>query len=287
MTILVTGCKGQLGSEFRKIASYSSDYQWIFTDHDTLDISNENDVIKFFQTHSIGICINCAAYTAVDKAEDDYDKAHNINTIAVGILARCCKLHNTVLFHISTDYIFDGNNDTPYTETDIANPISVYGKTKVEGENVIKKSGCYYVIMRTSWLYSSTGNNFVKTMLRLAEDRRSVNVVNDQYGSPTWAFDLANTIMFIIGRNADKEIHEIFNYSNDGIISWYEFANAIFKISGKNCKAIPITTEEFGSKAARPKYSAFNKNKIKSYTGLSIPFWRDSLIKCIEELNRK
>lgn len=286
MIILVTGCRGQLGSEFKKIASYSSDYQWIFTDYDSLDISNDNEVDTFFQKQPIDICINCAAYTAVDKAEDDYINAHNINTVAVGILAKHCKLHHTILFHISTDYIFDGNNDTPYTENDIPNPASVYGKTKADGENVIMESGCCYVIIRTSWLYSSFGNNFVKTMLRLADERKTVNVVNDQYGSPTWAFDLANTIMFIIARNATKEIHEVFNYSNDGVITWCEFANAIFKISNKDCKALPITTEEFGAKANRPQYSAFNKDKIKNYTRLSIPFWRDSLIKCLEELNR-
>lgn len=284
MNILVTGCNGQLGNEFKKVALYEDDINWIFTDVDTLNISHENEIINFFKNTKIDICINCAAYTAVDKAEDDEDSARLINTSAVKYLANICKSNSTLLIHISTDYVFDGTSERAYKENDNVSPNSVYGKTKAEGEQYIIKSGCSYIIVRTSWLYSSFGNNFVKTMLRLGSEREFVNVVDDQNGNPTWAYDLACAIMLLIRRSNLKDIKEIFNYSNEGVIPWSNFAEAIFYISNKNCEVRPISTKEYGSKANRPAFSALDKTKIKEYTGIRIPFWRESLIKCIEEI---
>lgn len=284
MNILVTGSNGQLGKELQKISNIDDEHSWNFTDIDTLDICNEQSVNEYFNNTNIDICINCAAYTAVDKAEDEEEKAREINSLAVLNLANCCKQSNTLLIHISTDYVFDGNAESPYTETDPISPSSVYGKTKAEGELNIISSGCSYIIVRTSWLYSSFGNNFVKTMLNIGAKNDSLNVVNDQNGNPTWAYDLANVILLLIQRNGKNKIQEIFHYSNDGIIPWNNFAEAIFGISGIKCKVNPISTIEYGSKAKRPIFSALDKTKIKEFTGIRIPFWRDSLIKCIEEI---
>ena len=285
MNILVTGCNGQLGTEFRKISANGDTNNWLFTDVEELDICNENAVNECFTNNDIDICINCAAYTAVDKAEDNYDMARKLNAFAVKILADACKKQGALFFHISTDYVFKGDGNEPHLETEPVAPLSVYGKTKAEGEQLIRESGCSHVIVRTSWLYSSVGNNFVKTMLRLGSERETVTVVSDQIGSPTWASDLARFIMLILNKNGKKEIHETFHFSDEGIISWCDFANAIFELGGKNCKALPITTAQFGAKAHRPAFSAFNKTKIKNFTGEDIPFWRDSLIKCLKELN--
>lgn len=286
MNILVTGCNGQLGSEFRKISNYEGMHNWLFTDIETLDICNNEAIEDYFSENEIDICINCAAYTAVDKAEDEgKELAELINVKAVEYLANNCKSRNILLIHISTDYIFDGTSIRPYTENDQACPNSVYGKTKYAGEQKILASGCSYIIVRTSWLYSSFGNNFVKTMLRLGDERQFVNVVNDQNGNPTWAYDLANAILLLIQRNGSNKIKEIFNYSNDGIIPWSNFAEAIFYIGRKNCEVRPISTKDYGSKTNRPLFSALDKTKIKEFTGIKIPFWRDSLIKCIEEIN--
>lgn len=284
MNILVTGCNGQLGKEFQKISNIYTEHNWIFTDIDELNICNEHSVNSFFTNTSIDICINCAAYTAVDKAEDEEDKAREINALAVRNLANVCKSNNSLLIHISTDYVFDGTSERPYLETDTVSPNSVYGKTKAEGEQNIISSGCYYIIVRTSWLYSSYGNNFVKTMLRLGSERDFVNVVDDQNGNPTWAYDLANAILLLIQRFDNKKVKEIFNYSNEGTIPWSNFAEAIFYIGNKNCEVHPISTQEYGSKANRPSFSALDKTKIKEFTGIKIPFWRESLIKCIEEI---
>lgn len=286
MNILVTGCNGQLGTEFRKISVADGTHNWIFTDVNELDICDETAVNECFTNNNIDICINCAAYTAVDKAEDNYDMARKLNALAVKILADACKKNAALFFHVSTDYVFDGNSTEPHVETEPVAPLSVYGKTKAEGEQLIRESNCSHVIIRTSWLYSSVGNNFVKTMLRLGSERETVTVVADQKGSPTWAYDLAHFMMLILARNGKKEIHETFHFSNEGVISWCDFANAIFELGGKNCKALPITTAQFGAKAPRPANSAFDKTKIKNFTGMSIPYWKDSLVKCIEELNR-
>ena len=284
MNILVTGCNGQLGNEFQKIARFNMDHNWLFTDIDTLDICNQDSISQFFTKNDIEICINCAAYTAVDKAEDEEDKARMINALAVKNLSNVCKSNNAVLIHISTDYVFDGTSIRPYLESDSVSPNNVYGKTKAEGEQFIIESGCSYIIVRTSWLYSSFGNNFVKTMLRLGSEREFVNVVDDQNGNPTWAYDLANAILLLIQRFENKEVKEIFNYSNEGTIPWNNFAEAIFYIGNKNCEVRPISTQEYGSRANRPAFSALDKTKIKAFTGIKIPFWRESLIKCIEEI---
>ena len=284
MKILVTGCNGQLGNEFQKIAKFDIEHNWLFTDIDTLNICDENALNIYFKENNVDICINCAAYTAVDKAEDEADKAREINALAVKKIAKVCKSTDSLLIHISTDYVFDGTSIRPYLETDAVSPNSVYGKTKAEGEQNIIASGCSYIIVRTSWLYSSFGNNFVKTMLKLGSDRASVNVVDDQNGNPTWAYDLANAIILLIQRFDSKNVKEIFNYSNEGTIPWSNFAEAIFYIGGKNCEVKPISTKEYGSKANRPAFSALDKTKIREYTGIKIPFWRESLIKCIEEI---
>lgn len=284
MNILVTGCNGQLGREFQKISNIHNYHNWIFTDIDKLDICDEHSVNTFFSNNLIDVCINCAAYTAVDKAEEEEDNARNINANAVLNLANACKSSKSLLIHISTDYVFDGTSEHPYTETDPISPNSVYGKTKAEGEQNVMSSGCSYIIVRTSWLYSSYGNNFVKTMLRLGSEKEFVNVVDDQNGNPTWTYDLANAILLLIQRFENNEVKEIFHYSNEGTIPWNNFAEAIFYIGNKNCEVKPISTKEYGSKANRPAFSALDKTKIKAFTGIKIPFWRESLIKCIEEI---
>ena len=267
MNVLVTGCDGQLGNEFKKIALYEDDINWIFTDIDTLNVCNEAEILNFFNKNKIDVCINCAAYTAVDKAEDDEATARLVNATSVSYLAKTCKSHDSLLIHISTDYVFDGTSERAYREDDTVSPNSVYGKTKAEGEQFIMNSGCSYIIVRTSWLYSSFGNNFVKTMLRLGSEREFVNVVDDQNGNPTWAYDLACTIMLLIRRSNHNTVKEIFNYSNEGVIPWSNFAEAIFYIGGKNCEVRPISTKDYGSKANRPAFSALDKTKIKEYSG--------------------
>ena len=284
MNLLVTGCYGQLGRELQRLASNSFEHQWFFTDVDSLDITDPDAVERCFSEHRIGVCINCAAYTAVDKAEDEPDIAARVNTLAPQILAEACLRHYALLVHLSTDYVFDGNGLSPYQVDDPVNPQSVYGSTKAEGESLIRESGCKHVIVRTAWLYSSTGKNFVKTMLNLGDTRPEINVVNDQRGCPTWAHDLAQAIVTRIDHYGTEPVYETFHFTNEGNITWYDFACAIMEIGGKHCKVNPITTDQFPSKAHRPAYSVLDLNKIKTYTGMEIPFWRDSLVKCIEEI---
>ena len=287
MNILVTGCKGQLGTEIQKIAAADTLHQWYFTDIDNLDICDNDAVENAFTSHQIEVCINCAAYTAVDKAEDEPALAHKINALAPQILAKACKKHNALLVHVSTDYVFDGNGSNPYREDEPVCPQSVYGVTKAEGEKLIHESGCNYFIVRTAWLYSATGKNFVKTMLMLADTRDEINVVADQKGTPTWAYDLAEMLVHLINQNGTKPVHETFHFTNTGIITWYDFTVAIMEIAGKTCKVNPITTDQYPAKAHRPAYSVLDKSKIMAYTERQIPYWRDSLVKCIEELSRK
>jgi len=282
MNILVTGCKGQLGTELQKKSD--AEHRWLFTDVDTLDICNKEDVEVFFETNSIDLCINCAAYTAVDKAEDEPQIAERINSYAPQILAETCLRHDALLIHISTDYVFDGTSSTPYKEDEPVNPKSVYGRTKAEGERLIRESGCSYIIVRTAWLYSSTGKNFVRTMLNLADTRPEINVVADQKGCPTWAHDLANALVALIDKNGKNEIHETFHFTNEGQITWHDFATAIIEIAGKNCKVNPIATDQYPTKAKRPAYSVLDLSKIKDFAKLEIPYWRESLVKCIEEI---
>ncbi|MBR4392269.1 MAG: dTDP-4-dehydrorhamnose reductase [Bacteroidales bacterium] len=287
MNIAVTGCYGQLGTEMQKIAAQETGHQWFFTDIDTLDICNEKAVEHFFNEHQIDCCVNCAAYTAVDKAEDEPQLATLVNTFAPKVLAKTCLKHNALLIHISTDYVFGGDADKPYLEDDPINPKSVYGGTKADGEHVIRDSGCNYCIVRTAWLYSSVGKNFVKTMLSLADTHDSINVVCDQKGTPTWAGDLAIAIMSLINHYGTNPVHEVFHFTNEGITTWYDFAVAAIEIAGKTCKVNPITTDQYPTKANRPAYSVLDKSKIKQTLGIEIPFWKDSLAKCIDELKNK
>ena len=287
MNILVTGCYGQLGTEIKRIAANDHAHRWHFTDIDTLDICDLDAVKQYFADHDIEVCINCAAYTAVDKAEDEPELAKKVNVEAPRILAKCCLRHHATLVHISTDYVFDGNGTRPYREDDATAPTSVYGKTKRDGEIAVQDSGCNYIIVRTAWLYSSTGKNFVKTMLMLGDTKDEINVVNDQKGCPTWAHDLALAIVRLLEKYGKKPVHETFHFTNEGQITWYDFATAIMEIGGKTCKVNPITTDQYPTKAKRPAYSVLNLNKIKDVTGIEIPLWRESLVKCIEEINIK
>ena len=287
MNILVTGCKGQLGTELQKIAANDPLHHWVFTDVDTLDICDKAAVEACFASNRIEACINCAAYTAVDKAEDEPELATLINSFAPKVLADTCLRHNALLIHISTDYVFGGDANEPYKVDDPVNPQSMYGSTKAEGERLIRESGCNHMIVRTAWLYSSVGKNFVKTMLMLGDTKDEINVVADQKGCPTWAHDLAVALVALLNKNGKNPVHETFHFTNEGQITWHDFATAIMEIGGKHCKVNPITTDQYSTKAKHPAYSVLDLSKIKAFAGIEIPFWRDSLVKCIEELNQR
>ncbi|MFA6335422.1 MAG: dTDP-4-dehydrorhamnose reductase [Bacteroidales bacterium] len=289
--ILVTGANGQLGCElYRLFESSGTTPNVCYTDIAELDICNVDAVRRYVNDNNIGIIINCAAYTAVDKAEDNPEVAQRVNGEAPGILAAVAAEAGALLIHISTDYVFDGNGPLPYGEKDQTSPLSVYGRTKLEGENVIAASGCRYIIIRTSWLYSTYGGNFVKTILRLASEQDTINVVFDQIGSPTNATDLASAIGIIVDQNNNKKagfnekINSIYNFSNEGVCSWYDFATEIVSYSGLKCKVMPVTSEMFPTKAQRPAFSVLNKSKIKTAFGIEIPYWRTSLHSCIDNL---
>lgn len=284
MNILVTGCRGQLGTELQKIAG--AEHQWFFTDVDTLDICHKAAVEECFEANRIDVCINCAAYTAVDRAEDEPDLAMLINAFAPKVLADACLKRDALLIQISTDYVFGGDANEPYKADDPINPQSVYGTTKAEGERLIRVSGCNHMIVRTAWLYSSVGKNFVKTMLMLGDTKDEINVVADQKGCPTWAHDLAGAIMALLDKNGKDPVHETFHFTNEGQITWYDFATAIMDLGGKTCKVNPITTDQYPTKAKRPAYSVLDLSKIKEFAGIEIPNWRESLVKCIEELQQ-
>jgi len=284
LTILVTGANSQLGNELQVIAPQFPYCQFLFVTKAELDITNFNSIIKYFKGHSIDFCINCAAYTAVDKAEKDEDQAYLINADAVAILAKISSQNNTQLIHISTDYVFDGTATQPYTETDTPNPVSVYGKSKLQGEELAMKHCPGAIIIRTSWLYSSFKNNFVKTMLLLMKEKESINVVNDQFGCPTYAADLALAIMRIIQSKKSKVNPGIYHYTNAGITNWFEFAVAIKKMTGSNCAVNPITTAQYPTAAKRPAYSVLDTAKIAALFPVEIPNWEDSLEKCVKLL---
>ncbi len=285
--ILVTGENGQLGSELKALSSAYLQYEFTFADRNTLDLSSLCKLEDYFDNHSFDIIINCAAYTAVDKAESDEELANTINHRAVSLLAKIAKKNNISLIHISTDYVFDGQNYRPYLETDPTNPQGIYGRTKRDGENaVLDVSPNNSIIIRTSWVYSSFGNNFVKTMLRLGKERDSLGVIFDQVGTPTYARDLAKTILEILPQ-IKNESPEIYHYSNEGVTSWYDFSETIFELSKINCTVNAITAEEYPLPAPRPHYSLLNKTKIKNDFNISIPYWKDSLKECIELLGEK
>ena len=284
--VLVTGSSGQLGSEIRELSS-SYEYSFFFTSRDELDISNESSVKEFVKLNSINVIINCAAYTAVDKAEEEIQMATKVNHYAVKNLAKTCLDNSIRLVHISTDYVFDGKNYRPYVETDKTNPQSVYGQTKLDGEKeLLTINPENSIIIRTSWVYSSFGNNFVKTMLRLANVRDELGVIYDQVGTPTYARDLAQTILDILPKINNRDV-EIFNYSNEGVLSWYDFAKEIMKMAKIECAIKPIETKDYPTPATRPHYSLLNKSKIKSYYNIVIPFWKDSLKECLVKLGEK
>lgn len=285
--ILVTGSNGQLGNELRLVVEEKDKVNnYFFTDVAELDITNKNDVSNFLVANNIDIVVNCAAYTNVDKAEDDKEKANLINHIGPKNLAEVCRDRNGFLIHISTDYVFDGTKNTPYTETDETKPLGVYGETKLRGENAIINSGCDYVIIRTSWLYSSFGHNFLKTMQKLTAEKESLNVVFDQVGTPTNAHDLANVIYKIIQKSENADIvNQIYHYSNEGVCSWYDFAVAINEVSGHNCNVMPCHSNEFPSKVTRPSFSVLDKTKIKDALNIEIFYWVDSVKKIYEQFH--
>ena len=285
-TILVTGANGQLGNEMRVIAPDYYDYNFLFVTKDDLSIDDTEAVTKYFGQHVIDYCVNCAAYTAVDKAESEPEKVMLINATAVGNLAKICKEHNTRFIQISTDYVFDGTATTPYKEDDSVNPVNLYGASKLKSEQLALQNNPGSIIIRTSWVYSSFGNNFVKTMLRLMGERESVNVVSDQHGCPTYAADLASAIMQIIGSNVKINTTPIFNYSNTGAITWYQFALAIKEISGSRCIVNPIPASLYPTPANRPAYSVMDTTKIRQTFNVEIPAWRDSLRSCLKILSK-
>lgn len=271
---LVTGANGQLGTALQTLLKENA----VYIDRDELDLTDEQAVISYLNAHKFDFIINCAAYTAVDKAETDEENARKVNTLAPLYLAK----HGKRIIHISTDYVFDGKNYKPYTEDDIASPVSVYGKTKREGEINVLENAQTAIIIRTAWLYSPHGSNFVKTMRKLGAERDSINVVADQIGSPTNAYDLAEAIVAILPQIKDTE-KEIYHFTNEGVCSWYDFAAAVLAHSKlHSCKVIPIESKDYPTPASRPFYSVLNKSKIKNRFNLEIPHWKEGLAKCLK-----
>jgi dTDP-4-dehydrorhamnose reductase len=286
-TILITGANGQVGSEFRVLSKAYPQYNFLFVAKDELPIDDIAAVKKYFDEHSIQYCVNCAAYTAVDKAEAEIEKAFLINATAVGDLAAVCKLKGTQFIHISTDYVFDGTATTPYLESDPVKPIGVYGASKLKGEELALQNDPDTIIIRTSWVYSSFGNNFVKTMLRLMKERESISVVNDQQGCPTYAADLANAIMQIIINyqlSIINSTNRVFNYSNTGVINWHQFAIAIKELTNSKCIVNSIPSSQYPTPAKRPQYSVLNTAKIRETFAITIPAWKNSLVACLSLL---
>ncbi len=280
MVVLVTGANGQLGQSLQFIAANYPETKFVFCSSADLDITNAENCQTVFSKVKPDYCINAAAYTAVDKAESEAERAYLINVIGAKNIAEACKTYNTVLLHVSTDFVFDGSKNVPYDEDDIPNPTGVYGKTKLDGERAVQAVFEDYFIIRTSWVYSQFGNNFMKTMLRLASERDSLSVVNDQIGTPTNAVDLAEALIKIIltdNRQSTTGNFGIYNFSNEGQCSWYDFAKKIFEVSHINIEVKPIPTADFPTPAKRPAYSVLDKNKIKANFGISINEWETSL----------
>lgn len=285
INILVTGSNGQLGNELRKLQSASPDYNFVFTDIAELDITNPVAIEALMKTENIAVIINCAAYTAVDKAETDSATAYRINADAPGYLAAAAFKFNALLVHVSTDYVFSGEGFRPYTENQPCDPRSIYGTSKLKGEMAVINSGCRHIIIRTSWLYSAFGNNFIKTVRKYGRERGHLNMIYDQIGTPTHAADLAQTIMAIIPQCNDPKSN-LYHYSNEGVCSWYDFAIEILDQSGIPCTVSPINTEEYPLPATRPFYSVLNKAKIKKDFNITIPHWKESLTRCLKELEQ-
>jgi dTDP-4-dehydrorhamnose reductase len=288
MKVLITGSNGQLGSEIKELASDYENLECIFRDLPELDICGIKALTTCIVDENINAVINCAAYTAVDKAEENPVIAEQVNAKGVLNLVNALKKVDGKLIHISTDYVFDGNHSQPYKETDPVSPKGVYGETKRAGELAVFNSSIDAIVIRTSWLYSAYGNNFVKTMLRLGNVKESIQVVFDQIGTPTYAKDLAKTCLDILSNAGFTNISKkgkIYHYSNEGVTSWYDFARAIMEISNIDCKVIPIETKDYPTQAIRPLYSVLDKSKIKSDFKVMIPHWRDSLTNCIKKIN--
>lgn len=282
--VLVTGANGQLGIELRAASARYTSFEFLFPGRNELAITDSPSLNKFFLAHKPDFCINCAAYTAVDKAESEKEKAFETNAYAAGELAKICAQNKTRFIHISTDYVFNGQSSVPYKEDDPTSPINIYGESKLKGEELCLKNNPDSIIIRTAWVYSVFGNNFVKTMLRLMKERENINVVSDQLGAPTYAADLAHAILDIIDKK--QWVPGIYHYSNNGRISWYDFAIAIKEISGMRCMVHPISSEQYPTAAKRPSFSLLNTEKIKRTFALEIPEWRSSLEKCIRLLKQ-
>lgn len=286
--ILVTGANGQLGNELRRLCKNFPGLEFIFTDVDMLDITNPDAVSVFMEASKPAIVVNCAAYTNVEGAEDDAKTARKINALAPQVLAAACAMQDAFLIHVSTDYVFDGETSVPYKEDDETNPISVYGSSKLEGEEKIKSVFDDYVILRTSWLYSEYGTNFMRKILAKGREQDSIEVVNDQVGSPTYARDLANCIIDMIIKsilNPTAYLPGVYHYANQGSCSWAEYTEEIFELAGVDCKVIPVSSDKYPTKAARPKFSVLDTTKVREAFGIGIPNWRDSLKECISSLN--
>lgn len=284
--ILICGADGQLGRSFRDLSVEHPAWSFTFATRQDLDIADQQSTDHFFQAHAFDYCINCAAYTAVDRAEQERDAAFAINATGVGRLARACAARGAVFIHFSTDYVFHGGRGVPFHEADPVAPQSVYAQSKLQGESEALNWNPSTLVIRTSWVYSRFGHNFVRTMLRLGREKKEVNVVADQIGAPTFAPDLAQAVFSIIARleaglHQDKDPFGIYHYSNEGVASWFDFAKAIFELSGVECRVNPIETKDFPTSANRPLYSLLNKSKIKSTFNLNIPYWRDSLRICL------
>lgn len=285
--ILVTGGSGQLGSELKYLKGEFADWEFDFRSSQELDVTDAEAIEQALSTIRYQYLINCAAYTAVDKAEADIDRAYAINAQGVESLAKACAKYGVKLIHVSTDFVFDGKEHRPYQETDTVHPIGVYGASKEQGERLALEANPSSIIIRTSWLYSSFGGNFVKTMRRLGTERAELSVIFDQVGTPTYARDLAKAILEGIENGRFSQTQGVFHYSNEGVASWYDFAIAIMELSGLSCQVRPINTFEYPTPAQRPHYSVLDKRKFKTTFGTSIPYWRDSLKACIQTLNNE
>ena len=282
MNILVTGANGQLGNEMQVLARENLQHTYFFTDVQELDICDEQAVYAYVSEHKIDIIVNCAAYTAVDKAEDNVELCDKLNNIAPGYLARAAQANGAAMIQVSTDYVFDGTAHIPYTEEEPTCPASVYGSTKLAGEQNVMDHFEKAMVIRTAWLYSIYGNNFVKTMIRLGQERDSLGVIFDQIGTPTYANDLAQAIFAAINKGV---VRGIYHFSDEGVCSWYDFTIAIHRLAGiASCKVKPLHTADYPAKAPRPHYSVLDKTKIKDTFGIEIPHWEESLKRCINQL---